>query len=860
MNISIKTSFCKHLAILLMVLVPTFGLKASGSDSLWISLSGCDQVNKETIMRQAMALNFSQSDSILRMAEQFLQVAEKEDCKFQIAVINHIMGRAELRKTNLSSAARHFEHAYSIYSELGDSINMVRTLGSIGTIQVEWGMYFEAISMLKRALGISERNNYNYLTSRLLNNIGLAAHKNKEYSLALKYYHSALEYKLKDEDQNGLANTYTNIGEIYTEINDPTNAWLFINKGLNIRQLIKDQRGIAQSYFSLGKYYHQTEDIQKAIDYVEKAINLSHQENDRYNETYATSFLGELYMSNNQPVLALETWNIAIDLSKQLKLNILEKDLYSKVTQQLLADKKFEEASFLLMRMTELQDSILSDFKTPSPFQLQLSPLNETNKDQENTSHLKMALVLTLIGSLLTVLILAFFLNKLSRDHKRKMEIKNQEISNTLARLALFNQKLDQEVESRTAALKAEMEERKKVDFELKKTLKKVEDANFLKNAFLANMSHEIRTPLNGIIGFSSLLETELSLLENKELYDYASGILESGERLLHLLNNLIDISRLEANDMEVTLAPCEVESTINQVAELHRFKANELSIKFNVIPSSVPMVLADKKNLMRVLSNVIDNAIKYTEKGFINISTGTVADTKEVFIRVKDTGIGIDNSYIPHLFEAFRQESLGYSRAYQGAGLGLPLAKRLLELMKGRILVESEKAAGTVVTIFLKQITADPTLLKTSDNIADTPLVITSKAEIPLGEKHIFIVEDDRMNRLVLLKMLQNTANIESASDGEETLQMIKAAYNKGIIFNLMLFDINLPIPWDGTLLMKEIRKTYHEYKKVPFVAQTAYAMSGDRERLLEAGFDDYISKPISKNLLLKTVEKYLV
>jgi len=811
--------------------------------------------------RQAMALDYSQPDTIIIKAQGLLEFVSGQNCPFQLAILHHILGRAELRKTNLASALYHYKTALEVYTDLGDSLNMVRILGTFGTIYTEWGRYSEAISFLNQALDISKRNKYDYYTSRLLNNLGLAAQRLSDYKRALDYLHSALEYKLKNEDQGGLANTYSNIGEIYTETNDSDNAWLFLNKGLNIRQLIKDEIGVMQSYFSIGKYYAHIGEQDKAIYYFNECLALAIKNKDNYRQTYTLSSLGDIYETIGQVKKAILNYSEAVNISKKLNLCLLEIELNSKLSDLYINNKQSEPAITHLQRKSYLLDSLMKVYQNQSFFVSSNVFKGKAKIKSETKPNWQLPFILIMIILGLSVILGMVLIQR--RKISFLLLQKDEELSKMGKVLTDFNQKLEHEVSLRTSSLKMEMEERQKVDIELKKTLKKAEEANYLKNAFLANMSHEIRTPLNGIIGFSSLLETELSLLENKELYDYASGILESGERLLHLLNNLIDISRLEANDMEVTLASCDLETLVQQVAELFKFKANEQGLKLNLVLSPVPLVLADEKNLMRVLSDIIDNALKYTEKGFVNISTGVIPENKEVFIRIKDTGIGIDQSYLPHIFEAFRQESLGYSRAYQGAGLGLPLAKRLIELMKGRIVVESEKAIGTIITVFLQQKeTNNGSNLDSNatDKEPESPIIITSKAEIRSGEKHIFIVEDDRMNRLVLLKMLQNTANIEIAADGEETLQIVKNAYNKGIIYNMMLFDINLPMPWDGTMLMKEIKQTYREYRNVPFIAQTAYAMTGDRERLLEAGFDDYISKPISKNQLLKIVEKYLI
>lgn len=418
-----------------------------------------------------------------------------------------------------------------------------------------------------------------------------------------------------------------------------------------------------------------------------------------------------------------------------------------------------------------------------------------------------------------------------------------------------YFQKLEMEVKKRTEQYETELAERQRMDAELKKALKKAEEAIFLKNAFLSNISHEIRTPLNGIIGFASLLETELSAREDVELYDYANGISQSGERLLRLLNNLIDISRVEAHDLEINFETCDLSSMVNDVVELFRFKANEKGLRFNIFHQDIPHCTADPANFPRILSEVLDNALKYTEKGFININTGYLPDSEEVFVRVKDTGVGIDAEYLPHIFEAFRQESFGFSRAYEGAGLGLPLAQRLIELMNGRIEVESTKGSGTAVTLFLKATSTSGKSKKGIDVVST--ISVSSPIQLNPEDYKILVVEDDRMNRMVLRKMLHHFTLIKFAADGEEALKIVADAHSAKEIFNVVLMDINLPVPWDGIRLMKKIKEDFPEYHRTAFIAQTAYAMSGDKERFLEEGFDDYISKPIAKNILLLAIEK---
>jgi signal transduction histidine kinase/CheY-like chemotaxis protein len=472
----------------------------------------------------------------------------------------------------------------------------------------------------------------------------------------------------------------------------------------------------------------------------------------------------------------------------------------------------------------------------------------ETKSSGTGNTWIFIMITAALLGASAVVFLL---LKKQNKQYLKEISSRKTEIDALKTKIRESEMHTESEVNKRIGSLNEQLALSKAKDLELKIALKKAEDANYLKNAFLGIISHQIRTPLNGIIGFSSLLETELSMLENKTLYEYAEGIEQSGDRLLNLLNNIIDISKLEANDIDIEFHPCNLDEIINNIFELYVFSANEKGLAFKSKLTETPQVIADNAKLMRVIHIIVDNAIKYTTTGFVNITTSFVPDTNEVLIRVKDTGVGIEASYQQHLFEAFRQESSGFSRSYQGAGLGLPLAKRLLNLMHGRIEINSMHNVGTTVDIYVP---CEKSVLNTQ-HIENT----TAENIVQDGKLDIFIVEDDRMNRMVLQKILQKTGQVTMAVDGDETMKIISERYKKGHLFQVMLFDINLPSPWDGIRLMQTIRADYKEYRYIPFIAQTAYAMAGDREKMLESGFDDYLAKPINKNELVTIIKNQL-
>ena len=559
--------------------------------------------------------------------------------------------------------------------------------------------------------------------------------------------------------------------------------------------------------------------------------------------------LAEAYLVFDPPIAETQLRQLLAD-SLQNELNIAQKIQAMLLIAEIQLDKgDYVTAIPFLKAAAELSLSTGNKFDIPL-----LKPIAEKSQISETKSLINFYTIsIAVLAVLFLFLLLLFIKQKLAQKRLLK-ETENR----YQKQLNAFNEKeedIEKDINRHIKDLNEQIEQSRQKDLALKKALKRAEDANYLKNAFLANMSHEIRMPLNGIIGFSSLLETELSLLENKELYEYAVGIQNSGDRLLNLLNNIIDISRIEANEIEVELHPCDVNEIMQHVVDLTVFSANEKALAFKAKLGEVPAVIADNAKLMRVFHIIVDNAIKYTNEGFVTITSNYDPINNQVVIKIKDTGQGMDHEYQQHLFEAFRQESVGYNRSYQGAGLGLPLAKRLLNLMHADISIDSKRELGTTVTLFLPCETLD----KDQNGLKNSQRIIAIPNAPEIGQLDIFIVEDDRMNRMVLEKILRKAGHLTMAIDGEETLKIISERYKRDHIFQVMLFDINLPSPWDGIRLMKKIRETYKEYRYVPFIAQTAYAMAGDREKMLDAGFDDYIAKPINKNELMTIIKNQL-
>jgi len=394
--------------------------------------------------------------------------------------------------------------------------------------------------------------------------------------------------------------------------------------------------------------------------------------------------------------------------------------------------------------------------------------------------------------------------------------------------------------------------ERKKYELMLTEAKEKAEQADRLKTTFLANMSHEIRTPMNGIIGFADLLT--LSETTAQQRLEYNDYIKTSCNILIKLIDDIIDIAKIEAGELQIQKKDFNLIKFLNEAFELfkeERDRREKFNIEINLnIPENAEKtsVFTDSNRLLQVLINLANNALKFTEKGYIEVGCSFLND--DVLFFVKDTGIGFPENQKSFVFERFRQ--LDYApdkRKYGGTGLGLAISKNIVELLGGEIWVETSEGEGSSFYFALpgiitgKELTEEPELTATEE-------IVTS--EINWEDKVILIVEDDDLNFKFIQSALSTTkAKLLWATDGKDAVDTCKAIDN----IDLVLMDLQLPI-LDGYEATKQIKK---HNKELPVIAQTAVAMVDKRQKIFNAGCDDYLTKPILPEDLLKIIGKYL-
>ena len=719
-------------------------------------------------------------------------------------------------------ALTYYEKAVSIYKKLSLDEDVADIFNSIGTLYDDWGDFEKAIKYYNQSIAIMRSQNNKQGISRVLNNLGLLYHTWGNLEKALDYLEASLEIESDLHDQEGIATSYNNIGIVYADTKNYDLALDYYKKALDIYRNLNDKSGIATALNNLGDLYSELGDQVLAIEMLEQSLMFEKEIADQYGISLAFATLSELYIKTEALDISKKYNDSSFVLAKEIKnaeVLLLVYENYSKINE---LKGNYKNALVFFKQRTLLSDSIfsqnmlnqLSDIK--AKYELE-------KKDQEiealtGKEHIRRIVNILAIGGFIIIFVIMLIMFKQIKHKKNAYKILDEQNKQIL--------------QSREELIIAK---------------EKAEESDRLKSTFLSNMSHELRTPLNGILGFTDILREEIP---EEELRQMAEFIHTSGNRLMDTLNSIIDLSIIESNKMEIEYLEINLHDLVSDKVKLFNASASNKNLELSYeVEDESTLIYSDKKILNNLLNNLIDNAIKYTDQGSVKVYAAVNEKQSETWLRlsVSDTGIGIESDKVKNIYDQFRQGSEGHDRQFEGAGLGLTICKKYVEILGGRISVESKINQGSEFSVFLP---VKASRLSPEDIKPKT--IQAEKAPMPLPKEstaynfHItapraLIVENDEINIAHLVYVLKDICNIDTARNGKDAIA--KASTQQ---FNVILMDINLGVGMNGMDTAKTI-KEIAGYESTPIIAVTANAMKGHKEEFLANGCTHYISKPYS-------------
>ncbi|HEX3006760.1 MAG TPA: ATP-binding protein [Bacteroidales bacterium] len=681
-----------------------------------------------------------------------------------------------------------------------------------------------ALSYYQSALNLYQRNKDIYGQAKVLQNIGIIESDRENDSVAMNYYGKALELYILLNNKVKQAAILQNIGVVYSNQEKYPQTIEYYKKALRIFLNLKNYEGIASVENNLGLTSERILKYNEALSHYKNALIYFEKINSRTGLAYVYDNIASLCRRQRMTDEAIYNYKLSIQYADSVEIL----DFAAFVNKELAGLYEeigdYRESLRYYKIANELEDSVSNDQtrrklnEAEAYFHGELKDVEiQKQQFQLQVQKREKAIYLSGIGLLLILmagLIWAYRKKTIAENKLRK----HQEF-------------LEEEVQQRTNELKVEVFGRQAA-----------EEADKLKTAFLANMSHEIRTPMNAILAFSNFLkDTDISGAQRNEYIRYINSCSKS---LLRLVDDILDTAKIEAKQLRINPAPCFINSILNELYvyfQNHR-KCQEGDIVLHVSTACLARnfsIVTDNTRVRQIFTNLLDNAFKFTEKGEISFGFLHKDDMFEFF--VKDTGTGIPHDKIDLVFKRFGQVNDNSNKLYKGTGLGLSISKNLVELLGGKMWLETTEGKGSCFYFTLPA--ADLTITKL---LEPSDAIVIPEKKRDWKNFTLIVAEDDDLNfKLIQIALNKTGIHIIRAENGEEVLQIASA--NKDI--DAVLMDIQMPI-LDG---YETTRRLKANYPHICVIAQTAFAMSDDREKCLKAGCDDYISKPIDIDDLYK-------
>jgi len=819
-------------------------LMADGLDSLRIqSKSENDTLRFKAILRMAVAyrkMNLDSSLYFLNLAERELKVIKQKsnDTVFRFLRAEYKSQKATyFQQADLyDSSQLYYEFALKVFKELGENAAMARVVNNLGALQEQRGNYPEALSYYFELMRLCDSLELKDLKARALINIGVVYNNQSNYDEALKYYEEAVPLKRELGDQKGEALLYNNIGIVYYFQGNYEKVLEFFKRSLNIYREIGDLRSQAMPYFNIAEIYYLQKAYKEALYYYKKSYEIDKQLGERASQAETLSSIGRVYADLGQTKDALRVHKESLRLLKKLGAkskyanSLQETSLtYESIGDYKNALKYYKEYKLMHdsvhtikkeSQIAHIKEQYESEKKDQQIDLLQqrnkVVELENIRQRDEMKNRKRISILSLLVAALvLLALIMIYRMYRHKKLSNQMLEIKNESITEKNQEISAIVEKLEKALKSR--------------------------------EVLYANTTHELRTPLNIINGFTNLLQHETN---PKQRESYVDQVKSSTNHLLRLIEDMLVISRLETGQFELVFEGVKLTDLTQYLDNIFRVLANTKQIKYicSIDKSCPEIITIDPIRYFQIISNLIDNAIKYTEaEGEVSI-TFFYINNRFLKVEVKDSGYGINKEKQNEIFERYSRIKNSEQIKAEGSGLGLNIVQQLVDLFEGQIEVDSKPGEGSVFKVTI------PT--EEAFHVTYRYAVVYDETISEKLEKGRILIAEDNVASAELLKQTLILYNpkltMEFVQNGHDALTQLRKN-----TYDLFICDIKMPL-MDGIEVVNKL-KTLKDNPNVdiPVIGISAQTDDETRKSALDAGINEFLPKPYETGVLILKIEE---
>ena len=793
---------------------------------------------------------YAKSDNTLALEcfQKTLKISKEIDNKKEVANSYGGIGNILLRQGDYSSALEYYQKALKISEEIGDKGGVSKSCNNIGIIYANKGDNPKALEYYQKALKINEELGDKSDASKSYNNIGSIYSRQGNYSRALEYFQKALKFSEELGDKNDMSKSYNNIGAIcHNQANYPK-ALEYYHKSLKISEEIGDKNGISTAYINIGLIYEQQDDYPNALEYYQKSLKSFEELGEKNNIANCNRGIASVFLKQNKYKRAYNYSKKAFNIAKEIGNTatvVSAAEIYAESCKALGLYKEAYDAYVVFKTMNDslfneenIKRLTATEYKYKYEKEKEIAIKEQETKDALNAKEKENQITVRnwIIAAFFLMMLLAFFIY---RSYRIKLK------SNRILR----NQK-------------AEIQDKNK---QLKTLADQLQQMDQVKSNFFANISHEFRTPLTLVISPLKKLLDDSKYSDLRKTFDL---MLRNAQRQLSLVDQLLDLSKIEIKKMKLQAGLGSLNKFTKVMISSFHSLAEERSIRLIFIEEEKNIeIYFDQDKLHKIISNLVSNAFKFTPpKGSISVIIGIVdnaiQDKEQNYVKliVQDTGIGIPEEYIEHIFDRFYQVDSSATRRFEGTGIGLALTKELVELHHGEIKVNSTIDKGTEFIVHLplgKDHLTENEIVDASEraehliyDFDDSSQHFESEDSPPQenitkSAPMILVVEDNQDMRNYICESLYAGYNlIEAENGGQGFDQAIKH------IPDLIISDVMMP-GMDGFELTKKLKEDIRT-SHIPVILLTAKAGDESKIKGLETGADAYVNKPFNTKELL--------